>query len=130
MIRRPPRSTLFPYTTLFRSLEPFEPLAHVSEEAGLRLLAVADDIDAGLHLLPHALGDRAFHALVVGSLVVGETRHLRLHQVEQVPGPRQAADVGREDAIDASLHGYAPETASSTPTLFRVACEYGQICSC
>src|SRR2546430_14474269 len=23
MIRRPPRSTLFPYTTLFRSLEPF-----------------------------------------------------------------------------------------------------------
>src|SRR2546429_3892693 len=24
MIRRPPRSTLFPYTTLFRSLPPFE----------------------------------------------------------------------------------------------------------
>src|SRR2546430_7594331 len=24
MIRRPPRSTLFPYTTLFRSLEPLE----------------------------------------------------------------------------------------------------------
>src|SRR2546427_3314979 len=24
MIRRPPRSTLFPYTTLFRSLEPFD----------------------------------------------------------------------------------------------------------
>src|SRR2546422_5923533 len=28
MIRRPPRSTLFPYTTLFRSFE-----AHVAEEA-------------------------------------------------------------------------------------------------
>src|SRR3989449_7293116 len=27
MIRRPPRSTLFPYTTLFRSLEPDRPLA-------------------------------------------------------------------------------------------------------
>src|SRR5438874_3364068 len=25
MIRRPPRSTLFPYTTLFRSLEPLSP---------------------------------------------------------------------------------------------------------
>src|SRR2546425_4947437 len=25
MIRRPPRSTLFPYTTLFRSPKPFEP---------------------------------------------------------------------------------------------------------
>src|SRR5258708_13516306 len=27
MIRRPPRSTLFPYTTLFRSLQPPEPRA-------------------------------------------------------------------------------------------------------
>src|SRR5687768_17696892 len=25
MLRRPPRSTLFPYTTLFRSFEPFGP---------------------------------------------------------------------------------------------------------
>src|SRR5256885_12435736 len=30
MIRRPPRSTLFPYTTLFRS----EPLQHHGEHAG------------------------------------------------------------------------------------------------
>src|SRR5687767_15490363 len=30
MIRRPPRSTLFPYTTLFRSLFP-EPVPHQSE---------------------------------------------------------------------------------------------------
>src|SRR2546422_6281382 len=34
MIRRPPRSTLFPYTTLFRSPEPCEPSA-----PALRLLA-------------------------------------------------------------------------------------------
>src|SRR2546430_12990157 len=27
MIRRPPRSTLFPYTTLFRSIPPARPLA-------------------------------------------------------------------------------------------------------
>src|SRR2546425_8258113 len=26
MIRRPPRSTLFPYTTLFRSLQPYQPM--------------------------------------------------------------------------------------------------------
>src|SRR5688572_31397424 len=35
MIRRPPRSTLFPYTTLFRSLqsgEPGEPGEHAQEE--------------------------------------------------------------------------------------------------
>src|SRR2546422_11270762 len=44
MIRRPPRSTLFPYTTLFRSpvevLDPFllrEALAHLDEQLGLQL---------------------------------------------------------------------------------------------
>src|SRR2546428_14174629 len=33
MIRRPPRSTLFPYTTLFRSLEDTRPHVHVGPEA-------------------------------------------------------------------------------------------------
>src|SRR2546426_7600649 len=28
MIRRPPRSTLFPYTTLFRSIDPAQPPSH------------------------------------------------------------------------------------------------------
>src|SRR5689334_24367137 len=33
MIRRPPRSTLFPYTTLFRSPAPWEPLPAAGPEA-------------------------------------------------------------------------------------------------
>src|SRR3712207_6991832 len=50
MIRRPPRSTLFPYTTLFRSqpvdrdvgqhevvVEPLEELAHPAEQPGGRV---------------------------------------------------------------------------------------------
>src|SRR2546422_7510089 len=39
MIRRPPRSTLFPYTTLFRShkVVPIEPLAFYGEEKISRL---------------------------------------------------------------------------------------------
>src|SRR5258708_10099015 len=47
MIRRPPRSTLFPYTTLFRSL--FVEVAHGGEQflvrrgAGFRFLAGLDD---------------------------------------------------------------------------------------
>src|SRR5690349_22058274 len=32
MIRRPPRSTLFPYTTLFRSVEPVRPQRAIEEE--------------------------------------------------------------------------------------------------
>src|SRR3712207_7121488 len=35
MIRRPPRSTLFPYTTLFRSREPLRQIALDEEESGL-----------------------------------------------------------------------------------------------
>src|SRR5258705_3773095 len=43
MIRRPPRSTLFPYTTLFRSLPP-----QFAAERVLEAIAPAKDVD-GLH---------------------------------------------------------------------------------
>src|SRR2546425_7790406 len=36
MIRRPPRSTLFPYTTLFRSLRCLDDLAHLGDALGHR----------------------------------------------------------------------------------------------
>src|SRR3712207_7089574 len=49
MIRRPPRSTLFPYTTLFRSLndraKPF--VAPLAEKAGAELLLPLDVRDDG-----------------------------------------------------------------------------------
>src|SRR5690554_7061396 len=35
MIRRPPRSTLFPYTALFRSIEPLQGLLKKANKAGL-----------------------------------------------------------------------------------------------
>src|SRR2546430_11908269 len=43
MIRRPPRSTLFPYTTLFRSL----PLSHLLEAGGARCLVTIEAIATG-----------------------------------------------------------------------------------
>src|SRR2546427_8763873 len=43
MIRRPPRSTLFPYTTLFRSV--FAPVG----EPHLDFLGVGDDVVVGHH---------------------------------------------------------------------------------
>src|SRR3712207_8411924 len=54
MIRRPPRSTLFPYTTLFRSEQVVEPLAeeHLRRHAGV---GAADDGGEGL-LLGHRVG--------------------------------------------------------------------------
>src|SRR3989454_12468175 len=47
MIRRPPRSTLFPYTTLFRSL-----LEDVHEDVANRLLAVDDEDPVPRRVLP------------------------------------------------------------------------------
>src|SRR2546430_13461553 len=48
MIRRPPRSTLFPYTTLFRSVVDGQALAGVAADraVGVVRLAAADDAQA------------------------------------------------------------------------------------
>src|SRR3712207_7743788 len=47
MIRRPPRSTLFPYTTLFRSERPFISAARCSGAADISIMF--------RHVLPNAL---------------------------------------------------------------------------
>src|SRR3712207_8273039 len=68
MIRRPPRSTLFPYTTLFRSLpvqrrhvvQGLEHLVAVGDDAGDLLLQVLLVRQVG-----HAQGRRAVHLLGV-----------------------------------------------------------------
>src|SRR2546421_4747278 len=47
MIRRPPRSTLFPYTTLFRSPDLFVPAGHWhlrSQDHRARLVAILGDL--------------------------------------------------------------------------------------
>src|SRR3712207_8516890 len=58
MIRRPPRSTLFPYTTLFRSRST-SPRVGVGPQVrvgpqGLRLVSMTEDVRHGLHRLPIA----------------------------------------------------------------------------
>src|SRR3712207_8671470 len=63
MIRRPPRSTLFPYTTLFRSLQPRRESVTASE---LRVLPVLVEVDAVGRVEDVALGvegDRPQHRL-------------------------------------------------------------------
>src|SRR3712207_8569212 len=61
MIRRPPRSTLFPYTTLFRSQRPLAPLVvRDADDAGLPHLRVRHEVVLQLHRadpLPAGLDD-------------------------------------------------------------------------
>src|SRR3712207_7374731 len=72
MIRRPPRSTLFPYTTLFRSDQRDEP------ERPPLVTAARARVERPLHRQPHALEE-------AGVLVVD--RHVE----------RRDGDAGQED---------------------------------
>ena len=47
MIRRPPRSTLFPYTTLFRSLNPRQRGFHLITDEVLKHLPEVQEIEVG-----------------------------------------------------------------------------------
>src|SRR3712207_6895072 len=64
MIRRPPRSTLFPYTTLFRSQldrllpHPVDEVGRSGELGALRLLGDGTEVE-GVHVVPLGLGDVA-----------------------------------------------------------------------
>src|SRR3712207_9039688 len=77
MIRRPPRSTLFPYTTLFRSrvlggIEPGAP--GVAQDVD-----VVDRVAAAAHRPQHLVGVRGIDVVVDGDDplgVVGPTWHL------------------------------------------------------
>src|SRR2546425_8985341 len=53
MIRRPPRSTLFPYTTLFRSLRGKADDLAVAAQGGARQHPSPRDLVAGLDVLAH-----------------------------------------------------------------------------
>src|SRR3989475_6139651 len=97
MIRRPPRSTLFPYTTLFRSLD--EP-DHVFARSRVHRGGPPhqDDLPAALLLLTQELCQ---HRVVHGPL----PRHLRLHEAElvgAVTAAKKALGV-HEDALAAIL---------------------------
>src|SRR2546425_5833616 len=67
MIRRPPRSTLFPYTTLFRSVGVFE--ADVAEQRGTQGLGVQLRFRARELLLVEA--EQAELGRVLQQVVVG-----------------------------------------------------------
>src|SRR3712207_9451074 len=85
MIRRPPRSTLFPYTTLFRSLVPLNPLLKAPEvayhlsDSGAKALITFD-----------AFADEA----VKGAAEAGDVR------VYVVPSPGAPADALPADTTD------------------------------
>src|SRR5256885_11504151 len=90
MIRRPPRSTLFPYTTLFRSL-----LAHEAPRMDHRAKRRRGDAER-----QHVLGVRVHHGLHVRTRLVGR----RMDEALEVGLARIAAG---GVALEVELHEVA-----------------------
>src|SRR5256885_13592216 len=106
MIRRPPRSTLFPYTTLFRS-------DLRGDEAEVRSLDGSEDVDhrRGVIVAHHGRGDAAVKAGKVGE---------QLRAPAAVAGASGTAPGGGGAAGD-RRRGEVPE--GSEPELRRLGCD-------
>src|SRR2546426_9242101 len=94
MIRRPPRSTLFPYTTLFRSLDDRWQLR--GRHGGPHVVIDVGDLETGLER-PLDLGTQL--ALHLAEVVLPREELLRRRG--EVP-----------DAVDQRRHGFFPEHRS------------------
>src|SRR5689334_24533080 len=72
MIRRPPRSTLFPYTTLFRSVPSQNVTLSVTSGAGTLTDTIATSVADGLVTLP---------TWTLGRTAVAQTLHVALGSI-------------------------------------------------
>src|SRR5436309_8446457 len=108
MIRRPPRSTLFPYTTLFRSVA--NRFAAVA--SGRFHGEEADDLQ---HMVLDDVADRS-HFLVEApaSLDVERLGHGDLHVVDVVSVPDRLEERVRESEIEEILHRFLTEVMVDT----------------
>src|SRR5256885_16859458 len=77
MIRRPPRSTLFPYTTLFRSVNPMNrqrELHYILHNAGAQALLCLDQLYLDVAREVHAAGGLPLATVVTPSALDWQTR--------------------------------------------------------
>jgi len=74
-----------------------QPILDVSGVAGLRHFAVVDDVEARLQLPGDDEFDGARHLLIEGGRVERQPILTRKHELRELLGTRQAADVRREE---------------------------------
>src|SRR3989441_10693677 len=111
MIRRPPRSTLFPYTTLFRSNTPITrttstPSTRRRRSAGPDGLVPAEP-GRTIHLAHSPDADDAFMfwALAAGKIDTGARRYE--HELADIETLNRRALNGELEVTAVSLHAYA-----------------------
>ena len=81
-----------------------QPMADVEGVGDLAKLAVAYAVDPGRDLLAHDFVDRGGKTAIERRLLDRPPGFARLEELEQIGRARQAADMGRQDAIDAAFH--------------------------
>src|SRR2546427_13295854 len=118
MIRRPPRSTLFPYTTLFRSLsggeaQRLKTAAELGARAASEMLYIMDEPTTGLHLddIKKLLG-------VLNRLVdAGNTILVVEHHLDVVKSADYVVDLGPEGGDEGGeiVAEGTPEVVAQTP---------------
>src|SRR5438045_6318893 len=84
MTRRPPRSTLFPYTTLFRSIAA-DNAVFALPEPRVGLIA-----GSGVHRLPRLIGPKAAMGMILTGRQVSATEGKELGFVNEVVPPGEA----------------------------------------
>src|SRR3989442_15146047 len=91
MIRRPPRSTLFPYTTLFRSAAADESRQREAEDGHDREQRVAEGVLADHDGLGQALGPRRLDVVLADDL-----EHRLPHVAREAGEPTEGRDEDRQ----------------------------------
>ena len=82
-----------------RLAEAVQPVLDIVGVGNFRHLAIADDVDAALDLFLHDFRHRFGYEAFQQGRIVGPVAVLRDEQVDQVVRPRQAADMGGQDAV-------------------------------
>src|SRR3989449_1785254 len=131
MIRRPPRSTLFPYTTLFRSVKGFlvgsfpltieTPSQIASQVANAKLLGLGDDylrlyrerLSAVTALQARAAAARLYRRSELTIVVVGDAA--RIGARLQAIAPVRIVDVDGKPLTPADLAPPPPRPGPSRP---------------
>src|SRR5256886_14738791 len=109
MIRRPPRSTLFPYTTLFRSLADLHHVAADHAEAARRALAAGVDVELPDVQAYGTLVDQVRQGRVAEATIDTTVRRLLRAKLELGPFENPLGDPHAADPISGA--GASPSLA-------------------
>src|SRR3712207_9200337 len=112
MIRRPPRSTLFPYTTLFRSNVVYPALRKIDEAQARHLVSDHADVKSTLAALQYDVAKDSPQWLTLARQLWNSIQeHVREEENEIFPTMRERMSADDNAALTRRLHGEGMKVA-------------------